>query len=247
MKLAQDLAVLKPTVMASVPRLCNKFYDLMQAKIKELTGFKKTLTEWGIQKKLSAFHQSAKTSDYFYDALVFNKFREILGGRVRSMVTGSASISNEVLNFLKIAFCVQIKEGYGQTESAAGISGTWSNDPEAGHVGAPGPSVEVKLIDVPDMGYRSTDVDENGNPKPRGEILFRGHNAFKGYYRQPQITRETIDSEGWVYTGDIGQFDTKKGVLKIIDRKKNIFKLSQGEYIAPEKVENKIVQSHSIA
>ncbi len=98
--------MLKPTVMVSVPRLYNRFYDLMQAKIKELAGFKKTLTEWGIQKKMSALHSQAKTTDAFYDALVFNKFREILGGRVRTMITGSAPISREVLDFLKIAFCV---------------------------------------------------------------------------------------------------------------------------------------------
>lgn len=85
----------------------------MQAKIKELTGLKKTFTEWGIAKKLSALKESAKVTDTFYDALVFNKFKEILGGRVRSMITGSAPISHEVLNFLKIAFCCQIKEGYG--------------------------------------------------------------------------------------------------------------------------------------
>ena len=185
LKLTQDLAVLKPTVMVSVPRLYNRFYDLMQAKIKELTGFKKTLTEWGIQKKLAALHSSAKTTDNFYDALVFNKFREILGGRVRTMITGSAPIAKEVLNFLKIAFCVQIKEGYGQTESAAAISVSWTYDPEAGHVGAPFPALELKLIDVPDMDYRSTDVDENGHPKPRGEVLYRGYAVFKGYFRQP--------------------------------------------------------------
>jgi long-chain acyl-CoA synthetase len=77
----------------------------MQAKIKELTGMKKTFTEWGVAKKLAALEASAKTEDHFYDALVFNKFREILGGRVRTMITGSAPISKEVLNFLKIAFC----------------------------------------------------------------------------------------------------------------------------------------------
>jgi long-chain acyl-CoA synthetase len=99
--------------MVSVPRLFNRFYDLMQAKIKELTGIKRQLTEWGIKKKLDALTTSAKTSDSFYDAIVFIKFREILGGRVRTMITGSAPISKDVLNFLKIAFCCQIKEGYG--------------------------------------------------------------------------------------------------------------------------------------
>ena len=162
------------------------------------------------------------------------------------MITGSAPISKDVLNFLKIAFCCQIKEGYGQTESAAAISITWKNDPEAGHVGAPFPGLEVKLVDVPDMNYLSTDLDHEGHPAPRGEICYRGYAVFKGYYRQPEMTKETIDAEGFVHTGDIGMINTKKGVLRIIDRKKNIFKLSQGEYIVPEKIENKLSHSHLI-
>lgn len=247
LKLTQDLAVLRPTIMVSVPRLYNRFYDMMQAKIKELTGVKKTFTEWGVARKLAAVEATAHTEDSFYDALVFNKFRDILGGRVRTMITGSAPISREVHNFLKIAFCCQIKEGYGQTESAAGISISWSTDPEVGHVGAPLPGLELKLVDVPDMNYTSEDLDHHGNPAPRGEVCYRGHVCFKGYFRQPEMTRETIDSEGWVHTGDIGMIDVKKGNLRIIDRKKNIFKLSQGEYIVPEKVENKITQSLYIA
>lgn len=106
---------------------------------------------------MAALTTTAKTSDSFYDAIVFNKFREILGGRVRTMITGSAPISKEVLNFLKIAFCCQIKEGYGQTESAAAVSITFTHDPEVGHVGAPFPSCEIKLVDVPDMNYTSND------------------------------------------------------------------------------------------
>jgi len=177
---------------------------------------------------------------------VFNKFRDILGGRVRTMITGSAPISKEVLNFLKIAFCCQIKEGYGQTESAAAVAITWTHDSESGTVGSPFPSTEVKLVDVPDMHYTSDDLGHDGHSAPRGEICYRGFNAFKGYYMQPELTKETLDSEGFVHTGDIGQFDVKKGTLKIIDRKKNIFKLSQGEYIVPEKIENKLAHSHLI-
>jgi long-chain acyl-CoA synthetase len=96
------------------------------------------------------------------------------------------------------------------------------------------------------MNYTSDDIDHDGHHAPRGEICYRGYNTFKGYYRQPELTRETLDSEGFVHTGDIGQFDVKKGTLKIIDRKKNIFKLSQGEYIVPEKIENKLAHSHLI-
>jgi long-chain acyl-CoA synthetase len=177
---------------------------------------------------------------------VFNKFREILGGRVRVMITGSAPIAKEVLAFLKIAFCCQIHEGYGQTECAAPASITWSKDPMVGHVGPPFPSCDIKLVDVPDMNYSSDDKDDHGNPMPRGEVCYRGYNCFKGYYKQPDLTKETIDSDGWIHTGDIGMF-TPQGTLKIIDRKKNIFKLSQGEYVVPDKIESKIAQSAYIA
>ena len=162
------------------------------------------------------------------------------------MVTGSAPIAKEVLNFLKIGFCVQIHEGYGQTECAAPGSITWSHDPQSGHVGPPFTSLEMKLFDVPDMNYTTDDKDEHGKPMPRGEVCYRGHCCFKGYYKQPEVTKETIDANGWVHTGDIGTF-TPSGCLKIIDRKKNIFKLSQGEYCIPDKIELKIAQSNYIA
>ena len=171
--------------------------------------------------------------------MVFNKFKAILGGRVRVMITGSAPISKEVLSFLKIAFCCQIHEGYGQTECGAPAAITWSREPLSGHVGGPYPPLEIKLVDVPDMNYTSEDKDENGVSMPRGEICYRGYNVFKGYFRQPEQTRDCLDSEGWCHTGDIGMF-LPNGSLKVIDRKKNIFKLSQGEYIAPDKIEQKL-------
>lgn len=242
MKLKDDLAELKPTIMVSVPRLYNRFYDVMQQKIRELTGFKATLTRWGIEKKMENLTTKAQTTHAFYDALIFNKFKAVLGGRVRAMITGSAPISKEVLEFLKIAFCCQIHEGYGQTECGAPAAITWTKDPTSGHVGGPYTALDIKLVDVPEMAYTSRDKDENGVSMPRGEVCYKGYNTFKGYFRQPEQTRDAIDADGWVHTGDIGQF-LPSGALKIIDRKKNIFKLSQGEYIAPDKVENKMVQS----
>ena len=101
------------------------------------------------------------------------------------MITGSAPISKEVINFLKIAFCCQINEGYGQTESAAAACISWTVDGSSGHVGAPFPSCDFKLVDVPEMNYTSDDKDEAGVSMPRGEICYKGYNTFKAYFAMP--------------------------------------------------------------
>ena len=187
--------------------------------------------------KLSKLEANGDPTHFLYDRLVFNKFKAALGGRVRFLLTGSAPISKDVINFLKIAFCAPIYEGYGQTETCAASCLTFSIDGESGHVGGVMPNQELKLVDVPDMNYTSKDVDESGLAMPRGEICFKGHSQFSGYFRDPVKTKEAIDENGWVHTGDIGAI-LPSGALKIIDRKKNLFKLAQGEYIAPDKLEN---------
>ena len=105
---------------------------------------------------------------------------------MRLMITGSAPISKDVLSFLKIAFCCSIHEGYGQTENTAPASITCAGDPTVGHVGPPYPTLDIKLVDVPDMKYTSKDVDEHGVLMPRGELCYKGYCAFKGYFRQPE-------------------------------------------------------------
>lgn len=118
-----------------------------------------------------------------WDRLVFNKAKEFVGGNVRLMATGSAPIATDVLKFLRVCFCCPIVEGYGQTENCAAAFFTSPGDPTVGHVGGPLPCVEYMLEDIPDMNYLSTDVDEEGNLAPRGEICVRGASVFKGYYK----------------------------------------------------------------
>ena len=160
-------------------------------------------------------------------------------------VTGSAPISAEVLDFLKVCFCAPILEGYGQTECSGVVTVTHPNDPEAGHVGGPSLHLEMKLEDIPDMDYLTTDVIE-GIPAPRGEVCYRGPAIIKGYFKLPDKTAEAIDSDGWLHSGDVGLI-RPNGSLKIIDRKKNIFKLAQGEYVAPEKLENMFIKIPIVA
>jgi long-chain acyl-CoA synthetase len=119
-----------------------------------------------VASKLKYLAQGGHYTHSVYDALVFYKMKSLLGGRVRIMITGSAPISSDVLNFLKVCFCAPICEGYGLTESSAAACLTSSFDPVAGHVGGPLSCIRVKLRDIPEMNYLST--DEN----PRGEILF---------------------------------------------------------------------------
>lgn len=151
------------------------------------------------------------------------------------MITASAPISAEVCAFLKIAVACPLIEAYGQTESTGGSFTTYGTDPNAGHVGGPTANTEFRFADIPDMNYTSEDKDENGVPCPRGEICFRGPGIMKGYYKNDEKTNEAI-IKGWLHSGDVGKI-LPNGAVKIIDRKKNLFKLAQGEYLAPEKIE----------
>lgn len=164
---------------------------------------------------------------------------------VRLMVSGSAPLAGNVMIFFRCMLGIPVLEGYGQTEGAAGATlGHVDDMASIGNVGGPLDSCEILLMDVPDMGYFSTDTSHHGVPcQGRGEICIRGPNVFCGYYKDEEKTRETIDEEGWLHSGDIGLW-TMSGNLQIIDRKKNIFKLAQGEYVAPEKIE--LVLSRSL-
>ena len=247
MKLKEDLAELKPTIFVSVPRLFSRFYDVINQMFSGAKGLKGCLVKKAVKAKEEAYNTTGELTHSFWDKIVFNKVKAIFGGRVRLMITGSAPISGEILAFLRIAFCCPILEGYGQTESCAGTTLTHPKDNQIGILGGPFPTVELKLVDVPDMNYLVTDKDEQNRPIPRGEICFRGPTVFAGYYKAPDLTAEAVDSEGWLHSGDVGVVYPSNGAFKIIDRKKNFFKLSQGEYVAAEKIEIAYNKSYLIS
>lgn len=241
LKLMDDIAVLRPTIFVSVPRLFNRVYDKVLSGVKEKNLVSQFLFNMAYASKIDNLRQNGSLSHPMWDWLVFRKIRARLGGRIRAMLSGSAPISPEVMEFLRVCFSCEVYEGYGQTETSAGTCLTIRHDWTTGHVGIPAPCNEIKLVDVAEMGYTSQD-----KPYPRGEICVRGPNCFVGYYHDPEKTAEALDADGWVHSGDIGEWDAR-GRLCVIDRKKNLFKLSQGEYISPERVEAVLTKSPYIA
>ncbi|KAF8955234.1 Long chain acyl-CoA synthetase 7 peroxisomal [Entomortierella lignicola] len=233
--LLDDIAELRPTFFPAVPRLLNRIYAKLVAATIEAPGLVGALARRGVAAKMANLAAGKGFTHPFWDRILFNKIKMALGGRVQLILTGSAPIAKEVLSFLRIAFGCVVLEGYGSTEGMATGTITMADEYIPGHIGCPRVGCEVKLVDVPEMNYRSTD-----QPYPRGEICLRGDTNFKGYYKDEKNTEETLDPEGWLHTGDIGFVDNR-GCFTIIDRKKNIFKLAQGEYIAPEKIENVMV------
>nr|XP_043628527.1 long chain acyl-CoA synthetase 6, peroxisomal-like [Erigeron canadensis] len=230
-KLMDDMVTLRPTVFFSVPRVLNRLYASIINAVKSSGGLRQRLFNTAYNAKKQAI-LNGENSSTMWDHLVFNKIKGMLGGRVRYIVSAASPLSPDVLGYLKVCFGCVFIEAYGMTENSCAISLMDEGDNLYGQLGSPSPACEIKLVDVPAMDYTSED-----QPYPRGEICVRGPTVFQGYYKDEAQTREIIDEDGWLYTGDIGTW-LPKGRLKIIDRKKNIFKLAQGEYVAPEKIEN---------
>eukprot|EP00937_MAST-01D_sp_MAST-1D-sp2_P005444 g5444.t1 len=246
--LMEDIAELRPTLFMAVPRLLNRMHDKVMAKVEAQRGccgnwpppcLNRKMFKWGYAKKKSELSLPS-VEHGFWDSSVFSTVARRLGGRVRSITTGAAPISKDVMDFLRICFSCDVFEGYGQTESTAAITLSYPGDTSTGNAGVPVPSNVVKLVDVEEMEYTTKD-----KPCPRGEVCCRGPNVFKGYFKDKAKTDEALDADGWLHTGDIGRWNAD-GTLTIIDRKKNIFKLAQGEYVAAEKIENVMLASQYI-
>ncbi|XP_014474921.1 PREDICTED: long-chain-fatty-acid--CoA ligase 5 isoform X2 [Dinoponera quadriceps] len=235
-RLAEDMKALRPTVMPAVPRLLNRIYDKVQAELQS-SFLKRMIFNMGVRAKETEIKKSIVRKNSIWDKIVFKKIQESMGGRLRLMLVGSAPLAGSVLTFTRCAMGCLVVEGYGQTECCAPITLTIQGDHVPEHVGPPVACCCVKLVDVPEMEYFAVNN--------QGEVCVKGTNVFVGYYKDPEKTAEVIDEQGWHHTGDIGAWQLN-GTLKIIDRKKHIFKLSQGEYIVPEKIENIYIRSQYV-
>ncbi|HQW83282.1 MAG TPA: long-chain fatty acid--CoA ligase [Ferruginibacter sp.] len=226
--IADDLKDVKPTLFATVPRLLEKTYEKIMAKGAELTGIKKKLFYWSV--KLADEYDNIKTQSLWYkmqlaiaNKIIFNKWREALGGNIKYIVTGGAACQVRLIRIFTAAQ-IPIYEGYGPTENSPVISVNClkKGGTKFGTVGLVIEGQEVKL-------------------EADGEICVKGPSVMIGYYKRPDLTAETI-IDGWLHTGDIGVFEDGK-FLKITDRKKELFKTSGGKYVAPQPIENKMKES----
>jgi long-chain acyl-CoA synthetase len=248
--IGEDLRTLKPTAGGGMPKSIQGIETAVRKAISELPYLKRKLIETAFNSKYALNQTDDEMCIYHYvwDPLVFNKFKKILGGKTKYMLTGAAHISKEVKMFCRVVLGCSLVESYGQTETSAAMTFTMENDPYYYHTGGPTVNVELKLIDCPELNYYTTDTDENGNPMPRGQILARGPVIFKGYLNDPENTKKAIDEDGWLHTGDIGCIITTHGnTLRIIDRISNIFKLSHGDYVAPEILQSVYLRSKYIS
>ncbi|CAO3618765.1 unnamed protein product [Cunninghamella blakesleeana] len=224
-----DIKEFRPTLMTGVPQVWESIRKGILSKINSASPNAQKIFNKAYATKSWLFERGMPSK--ILDAVVFSKIREQVGGRLRFALSGGAPISIETQKFLSVSLC-PILGGFGMTESC-GMACIMAPDAFGyGHVGAPVPCCEIKLVDVPDANYFSTN-----EPKPQGEIWVRGPSVTKGYWKREDITKETITEDLWLQTGDIGEWN-ENGTLSIIDRKKNLVKLSNGEYIALEKLES---------
>jgi len=228
-KLTDDFKALEPTVLCGVPRVFTRVYQKVFQGVTSKNCISKSLFMRCYTSQCELLRQGLPRSSA--NDAILGRVKAAVGlSKCRIILTGAAPCPGYLMEFLKAAIGATVLQGYGMTETAAGLAITTAEDHTVGHVGPPISCVEVKLVDVPSMGYLHT------NNPPTGEICVRGPCVFKGYYKNDDATKECLTKDGWLSTGDVGRWNPS-GTLSVIDRKKNIFKMSQGEYIAAEKVE----------
>jgi long-chain acyl-CoA synthetase len=230
-QLAVYLAEVRPTIMTAVPRLFEQVYHKIVKKGKAAGGYKTQLFDWALQ--VGQDYWEAKDSHKFVSPvlavkhsiasrLVFSKWRAGVGGSIRFFVSGGAPLSRKLSNAFWAAG-IPVLQGYGMTEACVTCANR-PDDSKVGSIGTPFEGIEMRIAESD------------------GEILVRGKNVMLGYYNNAEETAKVIDDEGFYHTGDVGYVDND-GHFFITDRKKDLFKLSNGKYVAPQQVESLLKQS----
>ncbi|OMH84922.1 Long-chain-fatty-acid-CoA ligase 1 [Zancudomyces culisetae] len=234
-----DLQALRPTIMAGVPQVWNGIVKEIKNQLQNKGKLTNYLFEAALSSKWEKFQKNPMCSNNLFERIIFSKARDIVGGQLRLALSGGAPISNEVQKFISCVLFTLV-QGYGMTETCGVISIQRPENFVLGTAGVLLPSLEAKLVSVPELGYHS----EQG----KGELWIRGPSTSIGYL-QPSESDSAVDNigadpipdtfteDGWVKTGDICMW-AEDGQLKIIDRKKNVVKMENGEYIALEKLES---------
>ncbi|MCI0522606.1 MAG: long-chain fatty acid--CoA ligase [Bacteroidales bacterium] len=229
--IADTMKEIKPHLATTVPRLLEKIYDNIINKGKNLPWLKKQIFFWAVNLGLK-FRLNGNSAFYRFRLgiarkLIFRKWQEALGGELRVLVSGGAALQAR-LERIFWAADIPVLQGYGLTETS--------------------PVIAVNPLRIPDIKFETVGpIIENVKVKiaDDGEILCKGPNLMMGYFKAPELTAEVIDSEGWFHTGDIGRIEDGR-FLRITDRKKEMFKLSAGKYIAPQVIENRLKESFFI-
>lgn len=230
-KIGQNLMEIRPNIMTAVPRILEKVYEKIIKKGHDLNGIKRKIFDWAVSVG-EKYDPVPENRSFLYDLklnlarkLVLNKWYEGLGGSLQTVASGSASLQSKLIRVF-LAAGIPIYEGYGMTEASPLIAvNHYIKGIRVGTVGPAVKDVQIKLASD-------------------GEILVKGPNVMMGYYKNPEETNKTI-IDGWLYTGDIGVWED--GIfLKIIDRKKELFKISGGKYVTPQPIEKKLVESKFI-
>ena len=227
-KIGDNLKEVQPTLFTTVPRLLEKVYERIMQKAAALSGIKKKLFFWAVS--LGEKYDNFSSPGLWYNLqlaiankIIFSKWREGLGNKVETIITGGAACQIKLLRIFNAAR-IPIYEGYGPTENSPVIS---VNSKRKG-------GMKIGTVGIPILGQEL-------KLEPDGEICVKGPSVMMGYYKHPDLTAEVL-IDGWLHTGDIGQMEDQK-FLRITDRKKELFKTSGGKYVAPQAIENKLKES----
>ncbi|HVL31134.1 MAG TPA: long-chain fatty acid--CoA ligase [Solirubrobacteraceae bacterium] len=234
-QIVEDVAIVKPTLLPSVPRIFEKIHAAASAKAQAAGGAKLKLFEWAVgvgravrehERRDSTPGAALRAQHAIADRLVLSKVRALFGGRIKLAITGAAPIDVDILAFFHAAG-VWVLEGYGMSETCAVATLNTIPEHKLGTVGRPLPGCDVRIAED-------------------GEVLMRGPNIFKGYFNDPEATRETLSGDGWLHSGDLGELDDD-GYLRITGRKKDLIITSSGKNVSPSNIESSLVQCRWIS